>query len=115
MTLLRARRSLVPLALVLLALVVVAACVPGGAGGSPGASGPSGTPQHPLTPAPAGADPVSLLAFAFPPIFQTMFILLVAVYSVLQSIGVPGAIGIAIIVLTLIVRTVLIPLFRRQL
>jgi len=114
MTSLRRQRWIVPLALVLLGLVV-AACVPGVSDGSPGASGPSGTPQQPLRPAQPGADPVSLLAFAFTPIFQTMFILLVAVYAALNAIGVPGAIGIAIIVLTLVVRTVLIPLFRRQL
>jgi YidC/Oxa1 family membrane protein insertase len=106
-----------PLLLFLLPLLV-AACFPG-SGGSPGASGaaptPTGTPQLPLRPAPAGADPVSLLAFLFTPIFQTMFIVLAGVYHVLHQAGVPGAIGISIIVLTLLVRTLLIPLFRRQL
>jgi YidC/Oxa1 family membrane protein insertase len=58
---------------------------------------------------------VSLLAFLFTPIFQVMFIVLVGVYFVLHQAGVPGAIGISIIVLTLLVRAVLIPLFRRQL
>ncbi|MFL5680547.1 MAG: YidC/Oxa1 family membrane protein insertase [Chloroflexota bacterium] len=111
-----ARPWLVPLGLVLLVLIVVAACAPGGANGSPGASGPSGTPQHPLKPAsPNGSDPTSLISFAFTPIFQTMFIILAGAYSILHSIGVPGAIGVAIIILTLIVRTILIPLFRRQL
>jgi YidC/Oxa1 family membrane protein insertase len=114
MTALRARRWIVPLALIVL-MLVVAACAPG-SGGSPGASGPTGTPQHPLTPAsPNASDPTSLISFAFTPIFQVMFLILAAVYVGLHSIGVPGAIGFAIIVLTLIVRTVLIPLFRKQL
>jgi YidC/Oxa1 family membrane protein insertase len=112
-TFLRSGRWLGPLLLLVIALVV-AACVPGGPAGSPGAS-PSGTPQHPLAPASPGADPVSLLAFVFTPIFQVMFLLLVAVYTALHAAGVPGAIGIAIIVLTLVVRAVLIPLYRRQL
>lgn len=105
-----------PILLVAIALLV-AGCFPSS---SPGASGsaaptPTGTPNHPLTPAAPGADPISLLAFLFTPIFQALFILLVFVYDVLHDIGVPGAIGIAIIVLTLAVRALLIPLFRRQL
>jgi YidC/Oxa1 family membrane protein insertase len=107
-----------PLLLFLLPLLV-AACFPGTGGGSPGASGaaatPTGTPQVPLQPAPPGADPVSLLAFLFTPIFQGMFIVLAGVYHVLHEAAVPGAIGISIIVLTLLVRALLIPLFRRQL
>jgi YidC/Oxa1 family membrane protein insertase len=112
-----------PLLLVALALVV-AACFPQQVGsGAPSGSGaaaasasqaPSGTPQHPLAPA-TPSDPFALLAWLFTPIFQTLFIILVAVYHVLEQAGVPGAIGIAIIILTLAVRTVLIPLFRRQL
>jgi YidC/Oxa1 family membrane protein insertase len=106
-----------PLLLFLLPLLV-AACFPG-SGESPGASGaaptPAGTPQQPLRPSPPGADPVSLLAFLFTPIFQAMFIVLAGVYHVLHQAGVPGAIGISIIVLTLLVRALLIPLFRRQL
>lgn len=114
MTFLRSGRWLGPVILVVVALLV-AACAPGGPAGSPGAGGPTPSPQHPLTPAPAGADPVSLLGFLFTPIFQALFLLLVIVYSVLHAAGVPGAIGIAIIVLTLVVRALLIPLFRRQL
>ena len=114
MTFLRSGRWLGPLLLLVIA-IAVAACVPGsGPAGSPGAS-PVGTPQHPLTPASPGAGPDSLIAFVFTPIFQAMFLLLVAVYTALHSAGVPGAIGIAIIVLTLVVRAVLIPLYRRQL
>ncbi len=102
--------------LLLLALlaVVVAAC----ATAAPGASGspaPTATPQPPLTPAQPGADPISFLAWLFNPIFQLMLIILVGVYSFLWSLGVPAAIGWAIVVLTLVVRTVVIPLYRRQL
>ena len=53
-------------------------------------------------------NPVSLLAWIFNPIFQGLFILLVWVDSI------TGDIGLAIIVMTLVVRTALIPLFRRQ-
>ena len=44
-----------------------------------------------------------------------MFIILCAVYQFLENLGVPAAIGWAIIALTLIVRAVVIPLYRRQL
>ena len=98
--------------LLLLAVVaIVAACVPGGPAG-PGAPSPS--PIPPLAPA-QPTDPFNLFAWAFTPIFQPMFILLVFVYDVLEQAAVPGAIGIAIVVLTLVVRAVLIPLYRRQL
>jgi len=94
-----------PFALALLTVLLVAACVPGGAGG-PG--GPSATPQVPLQPAPLHADPVSLLAWLYTPIFQALFVLLVAIDQVTPDIG------IAIVVMTLIVRTLMIPLMRRQ-
>jgi YidC/Oxa1 family membrane protein insertase len=101
--------------LLLLALlsVVVAAC----ATAAPGASGsPAPTPSHlPLTPATPNADPLSFLAWLFNPIFQVMLIILIGVYSFLEGLGVPAAIGWAIVVLTLVVRTAVIPLYRRQL
>ncbi len=99
-----------------LALVVlfVAACATGGPGPSGGPSA-SPTPNPPLTAAQPGADPISFLAWAFTPIFQVMFIILVAVYAFLEGIGAPAAIGWAIVVLTLVVRAVVIPLYRRQL
>jgi YidC/Oxa1 family membrane protein insertase len=104
--------------LALLAVVVLIAAACAAPAGSPGASGAppaSPTPQVPLRPAPPGADPFSLLAFLFTPVFQVMFIVLAGIYYVLDTIGVPGAIGVAIIILTILVRALLIPLFRRQL
>jgi YidC/Oxa1 family membrane protein insertase len=106
------------IALLVLVILVVAACAaPGtvpGASGAPGSPAPSATPHPPLTPAQPG-DPVSTLAWLFTPIFQAMFIVLVAVYDFLGGLGVPAAIGWAIVALTLLVRTIVIPLYRRQL
>ncbi len=109
-------RRLLPAILIGVMVLLVAACLPGsGGGGSPGVPTPTPTPHPPLVPASPGADPVSLFAWLFTPIFQVMFIIMIAVYQFLENIGVPGAIAWAIVVLTLIVRAVLIPLFRRQL
>ena len=95
--------------------IVIAACVPGAT--STGSDGLpiTPTPAPPLTPAQPGADPVSLLAWLFTPIFQVMFIILIAIYQFLANLGLPGAIAWAIVGLTLIVRAVLIPLYRKQL
>ncbi|HEY7590536.1 MAG TPA: YidC/Oxa1 family membrane protein insertase [Candidatus Limnocylindrales bacterium] len=118
MTRLRAARPwLLPLLLILAVLLLVAAC----GGGSPSGSGAPGASPSPTNPAavplqPAKpTDPFSVFAWLFTPIFQALFIVLVAVYAAAKAAGIPGAIGIAIIVLTLFVRTLLIPLFRRQL
>ena len=95
---------------VLVALVafVAAACATGPAG-SPGASGAAATPvPTPLVPAQPGADPISLLAFLFTPVFQALFIVLAEFYVL------TGNIAVAIILLTLIIRALIIPLFRRQ-
>lgn len=107
----------VPVLFVVLIALVLAACAGSGAPGTSGSGGPlaSPTPQPPLTPAQPGADPVSFLAWAFTPIFQVMFIILVGVYVFLENLGLPAAIGWAIVVLTLVVRAVVIPLYRRQL
>jgi YidC/Oxa1 family membrane protein insertase len=106
----------VPVLLLVTVALVLAACAgteaPGGSGSG---LSPSPSVHPPLTPAPAGADPISFLAFIFTPIFQAMFIILVAVYVFLENLGVPAAIGWAIVVLTLVVRAVVIPLYRRQL
>ena len=63
------------------------------------------TPHPPLVPAQPGADPFSLLAWVFTPIFQVMFIILVAVYEFSRASASRPRSRCAIIVLTLIVRT----------
>ncbi len=110
-TLPRIRRDhLLLLALLALVILVVAACAGSPAVVPGGSAAPSATasPHPPLTPAEPGADPVKLLAWIFNPIFQALFIVLAGMEQV------TGDIGIAIIVMTLIVRAALIPLFRRQ-
>ncbi|HUP54663.1 MAG TPA: YidC/Oxa1 family membrane protein insertase [Methylomirabilota bacterium] len=93
--------------------IVIAACVPGSSPAGSGTS-PSASPHPPLVPADP-KDPLSLFAWIFTPIFQVMIIILIGVYQVLESLGVPGAIAWSIVVLTLIVRAILIPLYRKQL
>jgi YidC/Oxa1 family membrane protein insertase len=115
-TLSSVRRWVGPLLLLVAIGLLVAACVPGGGGGSGAPTGsptpnPAAIPLQPAQP----TDPFNLFAWLFTPIFQALFIILVAVYAFLDGMGVPGAIGIAIVVLTLVVRIILIPLFRRQL
>ena len=106
----RPRRELLLLLLLFVAVALLAAActppgiVPTGSGGVAATA----SPHPPLTPAQPGADPVSLLAWAFNPIFQILYILLVW----LQKLT--GDVGIAIVLMTLIVRAALIPLFRRQ-
>jgi YidC/Oxa1 family membrane protein insertase len=110
-TLPRIRRDqLLLLALLTLIVLVVAACAQAPAVVPGGSAAPSttATPHPPLTPAEPGGDPMSLLAWIFNPIFQALFILLVWLEQT------TGDIGIAIIIMTLIVRAALIPLFRRQ-
>jgi YidC/Oxa1 family membrane protein insertase len=87
--------------------LIVAACVPGTNTGSPGAS-PSFS-QAPLVPATPGANPIDLLAWLFTPIFQALFILLVLLDTATANIV------IAIVGLTIILRVLVIPLYRRQL
>ncbi len=110
MSLPRPRRALVlPVLLIVGVALLVAACGPSGivpVGGSGAAA--TASPHPPLTPAQPGADPVSLLAWVFNPIFQVLYLLLIW----LQKLT--GDIGISIILVTLVVRAVLIPLFRRQ-
>jgi YidC/Oxa1 family membrane protein insertase len=113
-TLPRLRSSLVrllPLLAIMAVALLVAACA-GGSLGSPGASGgPGATPTPPaaiaLEPVKL-TDPISFLSWVFTPIFQAFFILLV----VLDKLT--GNIAIAIILMTIIIRIILIPVFRRQ-
>jgi YidC/Oxa1 family membrane protein insertase len=93
--------------LLLVVAFALAACVPASA---PGASGSaSATPlPTPLVPAQPGADPISLLAWLFTPVFQALFILLVGLDQL------TGNIAVAIVLMTLIIRAMLIPVFRSQ-
>lgn len=127
------RQPLLRLALVLGFVValglVISACEPIAQSAAPGASAPAvtlapGASAAPnvtatptITPAPTPlivapaqikADPASLLGALFNPIFQLFLILLVGIH------GVVGDMGVAIIVTTLLVRTALVPLMRRQ-
>ena len=67
-------------------------------------------PPQNLCPASLSAsDPVSVLAWVFTPIFQVIFMGMAFLYNVI------GDIGIAIILLTIAIRILLVPLYRRQL
>ncbi len=55
-----------------------------------------------------GADPLSLIAWIFTPIFQAIFMLMALLYNIF------GDIGIAIIALTILLRLLLVPVFRKQ-
>jgi YidC/Oxa1 family membrane protein insertase len=66
------------------------------------------TPHPNLCPAQFGADPFSLLAWAFTPVFQVLFLGLVFFYDLGMDIG------LAIIALTIVIRLLMVPLFRRQ-
>jgi YidC/Oxa1 family membrane protein insertase len=103
----RPRRAwLGPLLLLAVVALVVAGC---SAEDVPGMQGD--VPLQPAVP----DNPLGFISWVLTPVFQVMFITLMAIYVVLDNLGVPGAIGLAIILLTLIVRTLLIPLFRKQL
>jgi YidC/Oxa1 family membrane protein insertase len=65
-------------------------------------------PPAPLCPAQLSGNPADLLAWLFNPIFQTLFLVLAAFYSFF------GDIGIAIVLLTLAIKTLLIPISRAQ-
>jgi YidC/Oxa1 family membrane protein insertase len=102
---------LAPLLLLGALALIVAACVPGSSGA--GASGsPTPTPapsQAPLAPAHLGATPWDLLAWAFTPIFQTLFIALVVLDKLL------GNMLLAILALTVIIKLITTPITRKQL
>ena len=111
MTLPRPGRAWIgPLILVAIALFIAVACA--GPTGSPGASGsPGATPTNPagvpLAPA-QPTDPFNLISWLFTPLFQAFFIVLVLLDKA------TGNIAIAIVLMTLLLRIVLIPVFRRQ-
>jgi len=110
-------RPWIGLALLLVfAAVILAACTPVGGPAATLAPGQTATPTPVATLAPAAiplhpanpTDPFSLFAFLFTPIFQALFISLVAVEQA------TGSMVVAIIVVTLLVRILLIPLYRKQ-
>ena len=98
------RHTLKVFALLGLTLLLVAAC---GADGATVSVSP--TPFPPLVPATPGADPFSLLAWLFTPVFQALFVGLVLLDRL------TGDIGISILILTLIIRIILISPYRKQL
>lgn len=105
-------KRLAPVLAIGLVLLLVAACVPGVAQSlAPGVTHPpTPTPQAgiALEPAALKADPFSVLAWLFTPIFQAFFITLALLDKA------TGNIAIAIILLTLLIKVILIPVFRRQ-
>jgi len=126
----RVRPWVVPVFLLGLLLAALSACAPitvtppaataAPASAAPsGAAAPSASPSVkasptlnpaavPLEPAKPGTDPFSTVAWLFTPVFQALFITLVFFEQA------TGSIIIGIIITTLLVRILLIPLYRRQ-
>ena len=106
---------LAPVLFLVAVAIIVAACSPGGSGasGSGGASAPPS--QAPLEPAQPGANPISILAWLFTPIFQALFIVMVFFDRLTRIFSPEGNIVIAIIGLTVVIRVLVIPLYRKQL
>jgi len=88
--------------------LVVSACLPGTAPAGSGGASPSFS-QAPLAPAPLGASPIDLMAWMFTPIFQAIFIALVALDTL------TGNMLIAIVLLTVILVGLTTPFTRKQL
>ena len=107
------RSRLLRLGFLLLIALVVAGCIGGGAQSlPPGVTAPpTPTPPAgiPLNPTELKPDPFSLLSWLFTPIFQIFFITL----AVLDRLT--GNVAVAIILLTILIKVLLIPIFRRQL
>jgi len=75
---------------------------------TPEAQTPAPTRAPNLCPAVAGADIGSTLAWLFTPIFQVIFLALVISHSLV------GDMGFAIVIVTILIRLLLVPMFRRQ-
>ena len=107
------RSRLLSLGFLLLIALVVAGCIGGGTQSlPPGVTAPpTPTPPAgiPLNPTELKPDPFSLLSWLFTPIFQAFFITL----AVLDRLT--GNVAVAIILLTILIKVLLIPIFRRQL
>ncbi len=103
---------LAPILLLVALVLIVAACSPlGGTTGSGGAPTVTPTPsQAPLEPAVPGVNPINTVAWLFTPIFQALFIGLVFFYQLTGQNIVFG-----ILLLTIALRLLVIPLYRRQL
>ena len=98
-----------PLLLIVLTLLVVAACGPAGTPGASGEAPITPTPQAAIPLAPAQpTDPLNLLAWIFTPLFQAFFIALVLLDTATVNIA------IAIDLMTILLRIILIPVLRRQ-
>ena len=124
-----ARRVLLVLGVVVAVGLVAAACDPiqpsliPGASPVPGSSPIAGASAPPTTapsatpaptplivrPAEIKADPVSLLAALFNPVFQAFLILMVGIHVFTRF-----DMGVSIILTTLVVRMAMVPLMRRQ-
>jgi YidC/Oxa1 family membrane protein insertase len=101
---------LAPILFLVVIALVVAACSPLGTT-SNGSPTPSPTlSQAPLEPASPDGNPINLLAWLFTPIFQALFIGLVFFYQLTGQNIVLG-----ILLLTIALRLLVIPLYRRQL
>jgi YidC/Oxa1 family membrane protein insertase len=100
---------LAPLLFVLAIAFVVSACGQALAPGATQGPTPTPTPQLPLQPATPGANPIDTIAWLFTPVFQTLFIILVAFDTL------TGNIAIAIILLTVTIKLLTTPITRRQL
>jgi YidC/Oxa1 family membrane protein insertase len=71
--------------------------------------GPASSPlPHNLCPAQPGSDPLSTIAWIFTPLFQAIFMVLALFYNLTHDIG------FAIILVTLLIRFLLVPIFRAQ-
>jgi YidC/Oxa1 family membrane protein insertase len=99
---------LAPLLFLGVIVLVVAACVPGASTTGSGSPSPSHT-QLPLQPAHLSGNPLDLFAWAFTPIFQTLFIALVLLDSL------TGNMLVAILLLTVVLKLVTTPITRKQL
>lgn len=109
-----------------LAAVLLVGCAAVGSpspAATPGATpSPSATPRPsvlppaaiPLHPASPGANPVDLLAWLFTPIFWVLFNALLVIDLGLEAVLGQKNIAIAIVILTIIMRALLVPPFRRQ-
>jgi YidC/Oxa1 family membrane protein insertase len=104
-----ARAWIGPLVLVVIALLLVAACAGPTGSGASGSAAITPTPPAAIALAPAHPDnPLNLLAWLFTPLFQLFFIVLVLLDKATNNIA------IAIVLMTILLRIVLIPIFRRQ-